>query len=675
MNHLPDGTNIGKYYVQIVPSAQGISGSISGLLDGEAAEAGASSGASIAGNLIGTLKSAVAAAGIGKFIGESLRAGADLQQSVGGIETLFGTNGKSIEEFAASAGKSVAEVRGEYEMLERAQETALGNARNAYQTAGLSANDYMQTVTGFAAALKASGISELEAAEAADKAVIAMADNANKMGTDMSSIQTAYQGFAKQNYTMLDNLKLGYGGTKEEMKRLLEDASALSGVEYDMSNLADVYTAIGVIQDNLGITGTTAKEAASTFSGSFAAMQAAAGNLMADLALGNEIDLTPLLTSVQTFIVGNFLPMLANIAQAVPQALSSAVPLVIEGMGQMGAAIGEQLPGIIQKGLEMAKGLAEGLRTNAGMLVDSAIELALNLAQGLADSIPTIVENVPTIVSSIANTINDNAPKILLAAGQIIITLVRGLIDSIPTIVENMPKIVMAIVDVISAFNWMSLGGKIIDLFGHGIGSMAGFIKSTAQSLADDLIGTLKTLPDTLRSLGGELVRGLFNGMTDMLGWLREKILGFGANVISAAKEAFGIHSPSKVFRDEVGMMLGLGAAEGISASTKAAQAAAGELADKVRTAAGAQISIGYQPGADELMQSGAPLRAAISSGWAEPAGRTNGADIAAAASAIIAAIRSKDMTVTLDGRTIGKTVQPYVAAETARRGARFAPA
>lgn len=672
---MPDGTNIGKYYVQIVPSAQGISGSISDVLAGEAADAGSSSGESIAANLVGKLKAAVAAAGIGKLIGESLRAGADLEQSIGGIETLFGTNGKSIEEFAASAGKSVAEVRGEYEMLERAQETALGNARNAYQTAGLSANDYMQTVTGFAAALKASGISELEAAEAADKAVIAMADNANKMGTDMSSIQTAYQGFAKQNYTMLDNLKLGYGGTKEEMKRLLEDASALSGVEYDMSNLADVYTAIGVIQDKLGITGTTAKEAASTFSGSFAAMKAAAGNLMADLALGNEIDFTPILSSVQTFVQGNLIPMLMNIAKAVPDMLAQAVPMLIEGMSQMGDAISEHMPEFIQQGLELVKGFSENIRENAGMLVDSAIELAMKLAQGLVDSIPAIVENVPEIVSNIANTINDNAPKILMAAGKIIITLVKGLIDNIPVIVENMPKIIMAIVDVISAYNWTVLGGKIINLFADGISSMAGLVKEAASGLANDLIGTLKTLPETLRSLGGELVRGLFNGMTDMLGWLRDKILGFGANVIEMAKGAFGIHSPSKVFRDEIGMMLGLGAAEGITESTKAAQAAAGELADKVRTAASAKFDFNYQPAAETIASSGAALSSAITSGLAEPAGSSSGADIAAAAAAIVAAIRNKDTTVTLDGRTIGKTVQPYVAAETARRGARFARA
>lgn len=553
-----------------------------GLEDAE--EQGGESGSNIATSLVGMFKKVMAAAAIGQFVKDSLDAGAALQQSIGGIETLFGTNGQTIEQYAASMGKSVDEVRGKYQMLQDAQEAALHNAEIAYQTAGLSANDYMQTVTSFAAALKSSGISELEAAEAADKAVIAMADNANKMGTDMASIQVAYQGFAKQNYTMLDNLKLGYGGTKTEMERLLKDASELSGVEYDISNLADVYTAIGVIQDSLGITGTTAKEAASTFSGSFASMQASVQNLMANIALGNEIDLTPLITSVQTFITGNLIPMLGNIAQAVPQVFSTAVPLVIEGMGQMGSVISEQMPGIVQKGLEMAAGFAESIRSNAGLLVDSAIELALTLAQGLADSIPAIVENVPTIVSSIANAINDNAPKILMAGVQIIFILVKGLIDSIPTIVENMPQIVMAIVDVISTYNWSSLGRSIITLFVRGVLDMLGDIATAAQSLVDEMIGVFNTLPDTLRAIGGELVQGIWNGISDKVGWLKSQVSGVVDKIKGwfTGKDGFDTHSPSKWSEALFGnVMAGMG--EGISGGLDGVIATARSAVDSIK--------------------------------------------------------------------------------------------
>ena len=213
---------------------------------------------------------------------------ADYEQLVGGVETLFGTGGKSLEDYAKSIGKSVDEAKGEYSKLKDAQDIVLRGAANAYQTAGMSANDYIKNVTSFSASLISSlGGDTQKAAMAANSALIDMSDNANKMGTDMQSIANAYQGFAKQNYTMLDNLKLGYGGTKEEMQRLLKDAEKFSGVKYDIKNLNDVYSAIHVIQTELGITGTTAKEAASTISGSTNMMKSAWTNLVTGIADDN----------------------------------------------------------------------------------------------------------------------------------------------------------------------------------------------------------------------------------------------------------------------------------------------------------------------------------------------------------------------------------------------------
>ena len=269
-------TELAKAYVQIIPSAKGIQGSISNVIGGEADSAGQSAG----GKIVGAIKGAIATAAIGKALGVALTEGAALEQSLGGIETLFKDSADKVKQ----------------------------NAAEAYRTAGMSANQYMELTTSFAASLLQSlGGDTQKAAEISDMAMTDMSDNANKMGTDMERITDAYQGFAKQNYTMLDNLKLGYGGTEEEMQRLLADAEKITGVKYDIS--------IHVIQGELDITGTTAKEAASTLSGSFASMQAAFKNVLGQLTLGQDIGpaLSALAETVTTFLVGNLLPAVWNI--------------------------------------------------------------------------------------------------------------------------------------------------------------------------------------------------------------------------------------------------------------------------------------------------------------------------------------------------------------------------
>ena len=229
---------------------------------------------------IGTVSTAFAG-----LVTASVNARGEIEQQIGGIQTLFGTQGaNSVEEYAKLVGKSVDKVKKEYETLSKAQEIALNNANNAYKTAGMSATEYMETVTGFAASLKQSTKDEVEAAKVANTAVIDMSDNANKMGTSMELIQNAYQGFAKQNYTMLDNLKLGYGGTKEEMERLLEDASKISGIKYDISSFADVTQAIHVMQESMGIAGTTSKEASTTIQGSLISVKGAWENLLVGIS-------------------------------------------------------------------------------------------------------------------------------------------------------------------------------------------------------------------------------------------------------------------------------------------------------------------------------------------------------------------------------------------------------
>ena len=337
-------TELAKAYVQIIPSAKGIQGSISNVIGGEADSAGKSAG----GKIVGAIKGAIATAAIGKALGAALTEGAALEQSLGGIETLFKDSADKVKQ----------------------------NAAEAYRTAGMSANQYMELTTSFAASLLQSlGGDTQKAAEISDMAMTDMSDNANKMGTDMERITDAYQGFAKQNYTMLDNLKLGYGGTKEEMQRLLADAEKITGVKYDISNLSDVYSAIHVIQGELDITGTTAKEAASTLSGSFASMQAAFKNVLGQLTLGQDIGpaLSALAETVTTFLVGNLLPAVWNILSALPGALltfvqslgSELIEAVSETFAQMGTNSGPQLLAMVYN---MLAQLGNAIMTNAPLL-------------------------------------------------------------------------------------------------------------------------------------------------------------------------------------------------------------------------------------------------------------------------------------------------------------------
>jgi hypothetical protein len=327
-------SKIATAYVQVMPSMDGVAPKVQSYFGG----AGQSAGKSFGSSMGVAMKTGIAAgaAGLGLLLKESIGQGAGLQQSLGGIETLFGAGGKSIEEYATSVGKTVDEVSAEYTQLMAAQQAVFDNAENAYKTAGLSSNAYMEMVTSFSASLIASlGGDTQKAAQVADMALIDMSDNANKMGTDMQAIQDAYQGFAKQNYTMLDNLKLGYGGTKTEMERLLADAQKLTGVEYDIDNLADVYTAIHAIQEELGITGTTATEASSTVTGSFNAMKAAAQNVLGNLALGQPMEesLQALKETTDTFLTGNLMPMIGTILDGLPGLIEDGVGGMITWLG------------------------------------------------------------------------------------------------------------------------------------------------------------------------------------------------------------------------------------------------------------------------------------------------------------------------------------------------------
>lgn len=583
------GINLAKAYVQIIPSADGISGSITKALGGEASLAGKSSGKAFGSNLVSTIKNVIIVAGIGKAIGMSISEGAALEQSIGGIETLFKDSADKMKEYAA----------------------------NAYATAGLSANAYMEQATGFAASLL-QGLNgdTKKAAEAANQALIDMADNSNKMGTALESIQNAYAGFAKQNYTMLDNLKLGYGGTKKEMQRLLADAEKISGVKYDIENLSDVYEAIHVIQGKLDITGTTAKEAMTTISGSAAAMKAAFSNVLGNMALGENIKpaLKSLVETTSTFLFKNLIPAVWNVISLLPEALiqlvTSAAPMIMDygkefitnlitGISGEGPMMLEQIyeivtglidgfinyaPELINAGVQVVESLSQGLisgipnfisnalpiilrlsqslRENIGTIIDAGINLILNLAQGIADGLPALIAYVPEIISNIANIINDNLPKILAAGISIIVILVQGLINAIPTIVANLPKIISAIWDTMVAFKWINLGKNIIMFMVNGIKAMVSTVASGAKSVLTGIVNTFKNF-DFL-SLGKNIVQGIINGVTNMGSSLLNALKNLAINALNAAKSVLGIHSPSRVFENQVGKMIDLGMAQGI---------------------------------------------------------------------------------------------------------------
>lgn len=505
-------SDVATAYVQIVPSARGISGGIEQAIGGDAAVS--SAGASIGGKLAGAIKVAITAAGIGAALGKALTEGAALEQSIGGVETLF--KGSASQVTAA--------------------------ADQAFRTAGVSANGYMEQVTSFSATLlQGLGGDTAAAAKYANQAIIQMSDNANKMGTDMSAIQYAYQGFAKDNYTMLDNLKLGYGGTQAEMARLINDSGVLGdSVKVTADTVKDVpfnsiIDAIQVIQDNLGITGTTAEEAATTLSGSFASMQAAASNVMANLTLGRDVGpaLQGLAQTVTTFLAGNLLPAIGNILSAlVPQ----VIPVGTQMLQSLGAGLAQGVPNFLAQALPMVLQFTETLRTNFGNIVDAGIDLLLNLAQGIANGLPALIEYVPQIITNIAGLINDNAPKLLAAGLKIIVTLGMGLIQAIPTLIANIPQIIQAVVSVFTAFNWISLGSNIITMLKNGITSMVSAVQSAGTSIFDAVKNAIANLPSALQSIGNNAVSSMASGLKSMLGSVLSAARGILTGIVGIIK-------------------------------------------------------------------------------------------------------------------------------------------
>ena len=558
---------------------------------------------------------AAAGTAVVSLIYKSVEAYARYEQLVGGVETLFGAGGKTLDEYAKSVGKSTDAVQGEYDKLMSAQQTVLDNAADAYKNAGMSANEYMNTVTSFAASLTSSlGGDTQAAAEKANMAINDMADNANKMGTSMEMIQNAYQGFAKQNYTMLDNLKLGYGGTKEEMQRLLEDAEKISGIHYDISSYADVVDAIHVIQTEMGITGTTAEEAQHTIEGSLNMTKAAWENLIVGISDDNA-DFDKLM---QNFIDSamafgdNILPRIEIALQGVakliegvapviaaelPKLIQSVLPQLISAAGNMilslAQGIVDSLPSIVQTGRQAMTSFLQGFAEilpelipqigqmifdvcdaiieNLPALLDAGLQVALALAEGLLEAIPQIIEQLPILIEKIIEYITGKEGSVMETGFQLFMALVKAIPTIIIELIKALPQIIIAIVKGIASGSQQirESGISILKKLWEGIKSWAGSLKSKIVSLAQSLPGKIKAGIGSLISIGKNWIEGLWNGIKDKKDWLCNKIRSLAKSAKDAIKDFFGIKSPSRVMRDEVGKFITLGIGQGIILETK----------------------------------------------------------------------------------------------------------
>lgn len=482
-----------KAYVQIVPSAQGIKSALTEVFGTETEGLGEKTGQSIGAKLVGTIKTAVAAAGLGKLLSDTLLEGGALQQSMGGVETLFKDSADRVKAYAA----------------------------DAWRTVGLSANDYMETTTGFAASLLSSVSKDTNAAaQLANMAMVDMADNANKMGTDMQDIQNAYQGFAKQNYTMLDNLKLGYGGTQAEMQRLLKDAEKISGVHYDLGNLADMYSAIHVIQTEMDITGTTAKEASTTLTGSFASMKAAAENVLADWSTGADLTepLQALADTAQTFLEGNLLPMIGNMLQGIPQLVYTLVPTILQSgtdlLNSLAEGFAQGIPDFLSNALPQLLSFTEELRANAGEFVNAGLNMITQLVNGLIAGLPDLIAYVPDIIINICGIINDNMPKILAQGVSLIVQLVVGIGKAVPDLLANWKKILQAVLSVISAVNWLNIGKSLLTHIASGVKSMGSSLLAAFKGGFSSALKWLWELPGKLFQLAKTAIQNFINGLT-----------------------------------------------------------------------------------------------------------------------------------------------------------------
>ena len=526
--------------------------------------------------------SGITAAGtaVGKITKDAVESYSNYEQLVGGVETLFGNGGLTLKQFAKQEGQTVAAARSQYKELTAAQNEAFKNANNAYKTAGMSANEYMEVSTGFAASLVSSlGGDTNKAVKYADMAVIDMADNANKMGSDISSIQYAYQGFAKQNYTMLDNLKLGYGGTAREMARLVNDSGVLGSKKIDLDDtkelgnalsevgFAKITEAIHEVQKEMGIFETTKNEAEGTIQGSMSMMKASWQNMLTALVTGGDQydqSVQNLVNSVTVF-GDNILPVVEQALNGVGKLVSDLAPI-----------ISENLPGMIQD-------ILPGLILAATSVISSLGSALPGIIQAFIDVVPELLSMLDVLV----NVILDNLPLFLEAAIQIGIALINGLAEKAPQLSAKILEMVWQLLQILwnNAGPFLEAGIKLIVGLLSGIGQKVGSVIEKIKDLGLKMIDKIKSFLGDMKEAGKNLIRGLWEGISDKIGWVIEKVRSMGSRILSAIKGVFGINSPSKEFA-MIGDYLMQGLGNGVTDNAKYAISATQSVARDVLDAA-----------------------------------------------------------------------------------------
>lgn len=492
---------------------------------------------------------------LGGLVVSATKSYADLEQNIGGVETLFKDSANTV----------------------------IDNAKRAYETAGMSANEYMETVTGFSASLLQSlGGDTEKAASYADRAITDMADNANKMGTAMESIQWAYQGFAKQNYTMLDNLKLGYGGTKEEMARLISDASKLTEVQKELGITVDandmsfgnIVNAISVVQKNMGIMGTTSKEAATTITGSVNSMKAAFDNFLNGSGTPEQLSKS-IVTALKNIgstvgklgpsIIDGLVELTDTLVQYIPGAVEKATPALIGGAVQLVNSLVTALPQLTQALLNAIMQLLQSLTPQIPTIVQNLLNGMLQIVNQLATLFPTLIPQLVQAILGIVPVLISNLPIFVNAGIQLLIGLAQGLVDSIPILMNMLPEIVTGLINgLLTALPQLLLLGPtlILGLAQGLINAIPSLVLATPKIIKAIIEGLISGIPNFLQ-VGVDMVKGLWDGLLNSLDWLKKKIKGWVGNVLEFIKELFGIHSPSTEFA-YFGKMNVLGLEEGM---------------------------------------------------------------------------------------------------------------
>lgn len=516
---------------------------------------------SIAGTAMKGVSVAVGAAAtaIGGLVTASVNAYAEYEQLVGGVDTLFKNSSQKLQSYADEA----------------------------YKTAGMSANEYMSTVTSFSASLLQSlGGDTEKAADYANQAVIDMSDNANKMGTSMELIQNAYQGFAKQNYTMLDNLKLGYGGTKEEMERLLEDASKISGIKYDISSFADVTQAIHVMQESMGIAGTTSKEASTTIQGSLISVKGAWENLLVGIS-SSDADWEKLINNLVETVstaMDNMLPVVKSaligvsalvrdlfpsIAAEIPALISEILPELVETgisvVNSLLTGMQQNLPALAQGAIQIINQLVTTLLSMLPQLLDMGIQLLMQLVIGIGQALPALIPQVVNTITTIVETLINNIDLIIEAGMQLLMGLAEGLIVAIPQLIDKIPIIIDKLLNAIieNLPKLVEMGMELVVKLALGLVKAIPTLVGKIPELITSVLQALRKLPEMVVDIGKNIVSGIWNGISQMASWLWNKITGWCNSIFNGIKDFFGIHSPSKLFSDKIGKYLALGLGEG----------------------------------------------------------------------------------------------------------------